>query len=354
MKIISLIGTRPQYIKEAVLSKEFERQGVEEVLVDSGQHYDANMSGVFIKVLKMKKPKYNLNIGSDTHAKMTARIMVAFEDIVLKEKPKLILVYGDTNTTLAGALVGAKLNIPVAHVEAGIRSLPKEAPEEINRVIADKVSSLLFCPSRLTVENLKKENITKGVYFTGDVTYDLYLKMKRYFKNDVYKKLNLKENDYVVLTLHRSYNVDDKIKLKKILQQLQQIAKKIKIVFPIHPRTKKRVEEFGLNNLLANITVIDPVDYLNLMGLVQKSRLVITDSGGLQKETYYVGKHALVIMPDTGWRELIEIGWNKLANENNLSEVFDKDDFSKRSLNNVYGTGDAAVKICLRIKTFSF
>jgi len=344
MKIISLIGTRPQYIKEAVLGKELEKQGIKEILVDSGQHYDANMSGDFIKVLGMKKPDYNLGVGSDTHAKMTARIMVGFENIVLKEKPKLILVYGDTNTTLAGALVGAKLNIPIAHVEAGIRSLPKDAPEEINRTVADKVSTLLFCPSRLTVKNLRKENIKTGVYFTGDVMYDLYLKMKPYFKNDLYKQLQLKENNYVILTLHRSYNVDDKIKLKKILQQFQKIVKKIKIVFPIHPRTEKRVEEFKLNNLLKDITVIEPADYLNLMGLVQKSSLVITDSGGLQKEAYYTGKHALVLMPDTGWRELVNEGYITLSKENNLMKqalAKQQGDFKK----NIYGEGNAGKKI---------
>jgi UDP-GlcNAc3NAcA epimerase len=344
MKIISLIGTRPQYIKEAVLGKELTKQGIKEILVDSGQHYDNNMSDVFLKTLDIKKPEYNLRIGSDTHAQMTARIIIGFEKIVLKEKPKLILVYGDTNTTLAGALVGSKLNIPIAHVEAGLRCLPKNAPEEINRVITDHISTLLFCPSQLAVNNLKKENITKGVYFTGDVMYDLFLKMKPYFNKTIVNKLGLENNNYIVLTIHRTFNVDNKKKLKAILVQINKISKTVKVVFPIHPRTKKRVHKFRLEKLLKNLTLIEPLDYLNLMGLVQQSRLVITDSGGLQKEAYFANKRALVIMPDTGWRELVLYKYNVLVNELTLFSTY----INLRKIqikSNLYGLGNTSSRI---------
>jgi len=259
MKLISLIGARPQIIKEAILNQEFEREGIEEILVHSGQHYDFNMSDVFFKVLNIKKADYNLGIGSGTHAEMTGKTMIEFEKVVLKEHPDIILVYGDTNTTLAGALVGSKLKIPVAHVEAGIRQEPKDMPEEINRVLTDHVSKYLFCPSKLATNNLKKENITEGVFFTGDIMYDLFLKMKPHFDESIINKFNLEENKYVVTTIHRDFNTDNKSNLEAILKELDKISKEIKVVFPIHPRTKKRIEEFDLEQNTKNILMIEPL-----------------------------------------------------------------------------------------------
>ncbi|PLV59879.1 non-hydrolyzing UDP-N-acetylglucosamine 2-epimerase [Thermotoga sp. KOL6] len=344
MKVVSLVGARPQIIKEAILHKKFKERGIEEILVHSGQHYDYNMSDVFFEILEIRKPTYNLNVGSGTHGEMTGKIMIRFERILTMEKPDLVLVYGDTNTTLAGAIVAAKLKIPVAHVEAGIRQHPKSMPEEINRVVTDHVSQLLFCPSRLAVENLKKEGIESGVYFVGDVMYDLFLKMENMFKYETFKKLNLEENGFILVTLHRDFNVDNPKKLKKILLQLERLTKIKKIVFPIHPRTKKRIKEFGFERFLERMEIIDPVDYLNLMGLLKKCWRVITDSGGLQKEAYYAGKKAIVVMPDTGWRELIELGWNRLANEENLFEVT-IDDYEVEYPTGVYGDGNASEKI---------
>ena len=343
MKILSLVGARPQFIKEAVLHEEFHARGIREILVHSGQHYDFNMSDVFFKVLKIEKPDYNLNVGSDTHGKMTGKIMIAFEEVVLKEKPDVIIVYGDTNTTLAGALVGAKLKIPVAHVEAGLRQNPKDMPEEINRVVTDHVSKYLFCPSQLAVENLRKEGIVSGVYFTGDVMYDLYLKMEPYFDYSVVEELKLEENDYAVCTIHRDFNVDNPENLKTILEELRKISEELPIVFPIHPRTKNRVKEFGFEDLLDKIIVIEPVDYLKMMGLVKKCKLVITDSGGLQKEAYFSGKRAIVIMPDTGWKELIETRWNVLSSPENIHEHFLKieDEKTDRISSDLYGKGNA-------------
>ncbi|MEJ5229936.1 MAG: UDP-N-acetylglucosamine 2-epimerase, partial [Pseudothermotoga sp.] len=246
--------------------------------------------------------------------------------------------------TLAGAIVGAKLKIPIAHIEAGIRQEPKDMPEEINRILTDHVSSLLFCPSQVAVKNLEREGITKGVYFVGDVMYDLYLEMENRFKYDVYEGLKMKENEYIVVTLHRDFNVDKREKLEKILKQLREINKEKQIVFPIHPRTRKRIEEFGLQEYSEQMLVIEPVDYLNLMGLVKKCWKVITDSGGLQKEAYFAKKQAIVLMPDTGWRELIEVGWNRLANEENLYEIVMKER-SGEYPEGIYGKGDAGKKI---------
>ena len=352
VKLISLIGARPQIIKEAILNQELEKEGIEEILVHSGQHYDFNMSDVFFKVLNIKKVSYNLGIGSGTHAEMTGKTMIEFEKVVLKERPDIILVYGDTNTTLAGALVGSKLKIPVAHVEAGIRQEPKDMPEEINRVLTDHVSKYLFCPSKLATNNLKKENITEGVYFTGDIMYDLFLKMKPYFDESIINKFSLEENKYVVTTIHRDFNTDNKSNLEAILKELDKISKEIKVVFPIHPRTKKRIEEFDLKQYTKNILMIEPLDYLSMMGLVQKSLFVITDSGGLQKEAYFAGKRAIVVMPDTGWRELTDAGWNILSKADEIKDkmnyIINNEIDSKTE--NIYGDGNAGEKIAGLIK----
>jgi len=344
MKVLSLVGARPQFIKEAVLHKEFEKAGVREVLVHSGQHYDFNMSDVFFEVLDIRKPDYYLNVGSGLHGEMTGKIMIEFEKIVLEEKPDVIVVYGDTNTTLAGAIVGAKLKIPVAHVEAGLRQEPKDMPEEINRVLTDRISKYLFCPTQLSVENLKKEGIVDGVYFTGDVMYDLFLMMEHMFKYEVFEILGLEEGRYIVMTLHRDFNVDNKEKFEKILSEVSKVAENIKVVFAVHPRTRKRISEFGLDEYLKNVIVIDPIDYLNLMGLVKKSWKVITDSGGLQKEAYFAGKRAVVVMPDTGWRELVETGWNVLADGEGIYDAV----FSSKEEpypTGLYGNGDAGKRM---------
>ena len=344
MRLISLIGARPQIVKEAIICKELQKGGGEEILVNSGQHYDRNMSDIFFETLDVKTPDYNLGVGSGLHGEMTGKIMMEFENVVLKKKPDAILVYGDTNTTLAGALVGAKLKIPVAHIEAGIRQEPKDMPEEINRVVTDHVSNFLFCPSEIAVRNLEREGITKGVYFVGDVMYDLYKMMEPRFEDEAYKEYGLKDGDYIVLTLHRDFNVDNKEKLEKILKALDEISKEKTIFFPIHPRTRKRINEFGLDGYLRNLVISEPIDYLRLMGLVRHSWKVITDSGGLQKEAYFGGKRCIILMPDTGWREIVEAGWNVLADEDTLVEkVLSKDDVTYPE--NLYGDGRAGEKI---------
>lgn len=342
MKVLSLVGARPQFIKEAVLHNEFKTKGIDEILVHSGQHYDVNMSDIFFQSLDIKRPDYFLEIKSSFHGEMTGKIMIEFEKILLKEKPDMVIVYGDTNTTLAGSIVTAKLKIPLAHVEAGIRMKPTTMPEEINRVLTDRISDYLFCPSELAVKNLKKEGLTKGVYFVGDVMYDLYLKMKSHFKLGLLKRYNLKENDFILATIHRDYNVDDAKKLETILKELQSVSKKLPVLFPVHPRTSNRIKEFKLDNYLLGLTVVTPVDYLDLMGLLARCFKIVTDSGGLQKEAYFAGKQAVVVMPDTGWKEIL--GWNRLSRPEEITTNVLSPDVIPYP-NNLYGKGNAGKRI---------
>ena len=350
MKILSFVGARPQFIKEAVIHEQLKQREVKEILVHSGQHYDFNMSDIFFKVLNIRKPDYNLNVGSGTHAYQTGKMMMELEKIVLKEKPDMILVYGDTNSTLAGALVGAKLKIPVAHIEAGIRQRPKDMPEEINRVLTDRISRYLFCPSNLAVENLKREGIYEGVYFVGDVMYDLFLKISKILNNDesVLNKYSLKSKGYILITVHRDFNTDDPKRLRDILEAFDYLSKSFELVFPIHPRTRKRIKEFGFSSFLKNIKVLDPIGYDEMILLTRNSIKVITDSGGLQKEAYFAKVPAIILMEDTGWLELVDIGWNVLVDadrEKIVDSVLNHNPDLSKVDSKVYGDGKAGEKI---------
>ena len=350
MKVISLVGARPQFIKESVVSQELEKRNIDEIVVHSGQHYDFNMSEIFFKALNIKEPSYNLNVRSKFHGEMTGKIMIDFEKIVIKEKPDMVIVYGDTNTTLAGAIIAAKLKIPVAHIEAGVRMKPKTMPEEINRVLTDRISSLLFTSSELCVENLRIENIKEGVHFVGDTMYDLYLKMERFFdKVELLKKYGLKENEYTLVTIHRDYNTDERKILKTIVDNLNSLNKELKVVFPMHPRTKNKIKQFDLKT---EFQIIEPLGYQELQTLVRKSKFIITDSGGLQKESYFGRKRAVVVMPDTGWRELTEKGYNLLSSPENILKMASKTDKKVEYPKNIYGDGRAAEKITKIIKKF--
>ncbi|MDO5718665.1 MAG: UDP-N-acetylglucosamine 2-epimerase (non-hydrolyzing) [Tissierellia bacterium] len=344
-KILSIIGARPQFVKEAVVQSEINKyDDLNEIVVHTGQHYDENMSGSFFEILKMKKPEYNLAISGGSHGEMTGRMLIELDKIFLNEEPDIVVLYGDTNSTLAGAISAAKFGIPVAHIEAGLRQEPKDMPEEINRVLTDRISKYLFVPSDKGIENLKREGITEGVYFTGDVMYDIFLKMENLFEIDFYKELELEKDNYIVMTMHRDFNVDHQEKLTKLLSSIQKISSEMPIVFPIHPRTEARIREFGLDYYLKGIKVIKPIDYLKLMGLTQNAYAIITDSGGYQKESYFSGKNALVMMPDTSWIELVDEGINTLVNEDNLYEEFLKISTSNFK-EGIYGIGDAAKKI---------
>jgi len=341
MVILTLVGPRPQIIKEAALQMYLNTTpDIQEILVHSGQHYDYNMSDVFFRTLGMRQPKYNLGVGSGTHAQITGKIILGFEPIVLEEKPDVILVYGDTDTTIAGALVGAKLKIPVAHVEAGMRTNSKGVPEEINAILTDHVSTYLFAPSLLAVQNLARENIVDGVYFVGDIIYDLFLRMQPYFNYSILDKLDLQDNNYIVATIHRDYNTDDPTRLQWILTSLKNLP--MRVVMPLHPRTRKRIQEFGYT--LDGLDIIEPLDYLSMMGLVSKCAFVITDSGGLQKEAYYCHKRAIVISQDTAWKELI--GWNILSYDN----IFVPDVCIEYRAD-IYGAGNTAEQIINILRT---
>lgn len=345
MKVLSIIGARPQFVKEAIVQHEINKfNDIDEVVVHTGQHYDSNMSGIFFDVLNIKKPKYNLGIEASSHGEMTGKMLIELEKIMLIEKPDIVLLYGDTNSTLAGAIAASKLKIHIAHVEAGLRQEPRDMPEETNRVLTDRIASYLFSPSYLGVENLKNEGIINNVYFTGDVMYDIFLKMKPKFDYSTLEKLNLKKNEYIMMTLHRDFNVDVHKKLEKILKEVNKVSKEIQVVLPIHPRTKKRIKEFGFEDLISNLKIIEPVDYLKLMGLTEYCYKVVTDSGGYQKESYFLGKEACVVMPDTSWRELVNYRLNTLSEEDMI--YYNVMNSKKvEYVENIYGDGKASERI---------
>ncbi|MCK4223724.1 MAG: UDP-N-acetylglucosamine 2-epimerase (non-hydrolyzing) [candidate division Zixibacteria bacterium] len=315
MKIISVVGARPQFIKLSSLSKEL-RKKHREVILHTGQHYDDELSRVFFSELSIPKPDYNLGIGSAEHGEQTGKMLKSIEEVLTFEKPDLVIVYGDTNSTLAGALAAAKQNIPVAHVEAGLRSFVKSMPEEINRILTDHVSSLLFCPTPTSVRNLKREGITKGVHLVGDVMYDslrenLSVAEK---KSKIMKRLNLQKEKFYLITVHRAENTDIRQNLKRIIQIATNLDKKV--VFPIHPRTRKRLSEFNfLDRLLSksDLLLIDPVSYLDMLVLEKNARYVLTDSGGVQKEAYFLRTPCLTLREETEWVETLGSNCNQVV-----------------------------------------
>lgn len=354
-KIISFIGARPQFIKEALLGRRArELKAWNHVLVHSGQHYDLCMSDIFFQELGIPQPDHHLGIGSGSHAAMTAQSMLALESVLLQEKPDALLLYGDTNTTLAGALVACKMDIPVIHVEAGIRMQPENMPEEINRRLVDRVSAVLCCCSGIARKNLEHEGITRGVSVTGDIMYDIFLQMQPLFSSsDILEKMGVTKGGYIVVTLHRNYNVDCKEHLEAVLAGLESIALSgLEVLFPVHPRTKKRMQEFALETQAQHVRFLAPAGYLELMALVENAAFVITDSGGLQKESYYAGKRSIVIMPDSGWRELVETGWNILCSPDaqKLKDTALMLDPTISPPPAVYGSGNAAEAIIEAVK----
>ena len=312
MKIASVVGARPQFIKAAPVSREI-RLHNQEVLVHTGQHYDEDMSDVFFQALDIPRPDYNLGIGSGSHAFQTAEMMKSLEAVFEKETPDAVLVYGDTNSTLAGSLVAAKMHVPIGHVEAGLRSFNRTMPEEINRILADHLSTLLFCPTQTAVDNLHREGVSKGVHLVGDVMYDVALQSAQAARGrDVVERLGLRPGDFLLVTVHRPGNVDDRETLRQIVDALVDCGRTV--VFPVHPRTRKNLEAFGLwEGLRRKVKAIDPVDYLDFLALLMKASKVVTDSGGVQKEAYFFGVPCVTLRDETEWIETVEDGWNAVV-----------------------------------------
>ena len=348
MKIVSIVGARPQFIKAAALSGALRARGHTEFLVHTGQHYDAAMSDVFFLELGIPQPDANLNVGSGKHGEMTGAMLAGIERICIEQKPDAVLVYGDTNSTLAGALAASKLNIPVAHVEAGLRSFNREMPEEINRVVTDHVSKWLFCPSPVSAENLAREGITKGVSIVGDLMCDTLLRAAEIAKTkpSIVAKLGLPPKGFALATIHRASNTDDADILRGLLHALTNAG--MPVVFPMHPRCRARIEAFGLQDALKNphLKVIEPVGYLEMVQFLADAKLVLTDSGGLQKEAYWMRVPCVTLREESEWTETVTSGWNHIAGVSaekilsiigGLKTPTEHPDF--------YGAGDAAQRI---------
>ncbi|ABB44695.1 UDP-N-acetylglucosamine 2-epimerase [Sulfurimonas denitrificans DSM 1251] len=311
MKILTILGARPQFIKAGSVSREIAKhKEIKEIIVHTGQHYDANMSDIFFKEMQIPKPEYFLGIGGKSHGAMTGQMIEKIEEVALEVKPDWIMVYGDTNSTLAGAIVASKLHIKLAHVEAGLRSFNMKMPEEINRILTDRVSNILFCPTDIAVQNLKNEgfeNFTCKIVKSGDVMQDGAI----FYKNLAVKPVCDIKDDFILCTIHRAENTDDETRLKSIFEALSEIAKERQIILPLHPRTKKIVEDLKLNT--QNLTLLDPVGYLEMVWLIDNCSLVMTDSGGVQKEAYFFEKPCITLRDETEWLELVECGVNTLA-----------------------------------------
>jgi UDP-N-acetylglucosamine 2-epimerase len=314
MKIVTIVGARPQFIKAAPVSKALREAGHTEFLLHTGQHYDYGMSQVFFDELGLPEPDVNLDVRSGNHGQQTGQMLIGIEEILLAEKPDWVLVFGDTNSTLAGALAAVKLHIPLAHVEAGLRSFNHQMPEEHNRVLTDHCADLLFCPTQTAVENLAKEGLTQGVHQVGDPMYDAVLMFSEKAKqrSTIMHDLGLEKGGYLLATIHRAYNTDEPKTLEAILSALASINETV--IFPIHPRTRQRLQEFRfMNNGFSNLRVIEPVTYLDMLSLEQNARLILTDSGGVQKEAFFFSVSCLTLRPETEWVETVESGWNLLV-----------------------------------------
>jgi len=312
LKIVSIVGARPQFIKAAPVGRALRAQGLTEVLVHTGQHYDHNMSALFFDELDIPEPDYHLGVGSGPHGWQTGQMLARIEEILLKEQPDWVLVYGDTNSTLAGALAAVKLHIPVAHVEAGLRSFNRRMPEEHNRVLTDHIADLLLCPSQTAVDNLAEEGITQGVHLVGDVMYDalLFAAERAKTHSTILTDLRLNEKGYALATVHRAENTDDPARLQGIFAAFD--ALDTLVVLSLHPRTRKALERMGYSPA-PHVRLIEPVGYLDMVQLEQAARLILTDSGGIQKEAYWLGVPCITLRDETEWVETVEAGWNVLA-----------------------------------------
>lgn len=353
-KVINILGTRPQLVKAAVLSMGLKKD-FKEIIVHTGQHYDEQMSTVFFNDLGIPRPKYSLGIGSGSHGEQTGKMLIEIEKVLVKEKPDLVIIEGDTNSALAGTLVAVKLHIPIVHVEAGLRSYNRKMPEEINRILIDHISEFLFCPSILAEKNLLQEGIKKNVFVTGDVMFDAlkyFLKIAEK-KSKILEKLNLEPKKFNLLTIHRAENTN-KNNLTEIFEALMQ--SKQFFVFPIHPRTLKFLKEFKILEKLEknkNFLLIEPVSYLDMLLLEENARKILTDSGGIQKEAYWLRVPCITLRNETEWIETVSCGWNLLvrSRKNKIIRALQNFNGGAQHLN-FYGDGKAVYKISKIIKNF--
>lgn len=354
MKVVTVVGARPQFVKAAILSKAFRTtQQIENVLVHTGQHYDADMSRVFFEELEIPVPKHNLEVGSGSHGRQTGRMLGGLERAFQLENPDWVLVLGDTNSTIAAALAAAKLQVPVAHVEAGLRSFNRKMPEEINRVLVDHASDLLFAPTPLAVANLLKEGIGGSkVRLVGDVMYDaaLYYGGRAERKGTILERLKLGKKKYVLTTIHRAENTDSPQKLRAILLGLSDVAMRLPVIFPVHPRTRKAIlRNVDMAEVTKGIRFIDPLGYLDMTMLERDARLIATDSGGIQKEAFFFSVPCVILRAETEWQELLGMAWNRLAPPESSdvvsSAIFDGLEKEPKRTPNLYGDGHASEKI---------
>jgi len=376
MKIVTIVGARPQFIKAGAISRaiqefnkrlqhrRYKKRRIQEILVHTGQHYDYLMDKVFFEELELPRPDYHLGVGSGSHAKQTGMMLERIEPILQKENPKVILVYGDTNSTLAGALAAAKLRIPVAHVEAGLRSYNQSMPEEINRVLTDHLATVLFCPTTQSVRNLLKEGIKDGgtqvVKNVGDVMYDsiLYYTKIAEKKSTILKRLDLITPKYYLATLHRAENTDGPRRLESILRALDEIGRNTPVILPLHPRTKKMIKAYRFFSKFKNIGFIEPVSYLDMLQLEKNAEAILTDSGGVQKEAYWLRVPCLTLREETEWVETVEGGWNVLVGMKTRKIVEGISHLEKKkkkfSLKEIFGDGKAGAKVVRNLMKYCF
>lgn len=352
MKIVTIVGARPQFIKAAAMSRAILNHSasrIEEALVHTGQHYDDNMSKVFFDELGIPQPKYNLEISGGQHGAMTGRMLESVENVLLKEKPDWLLIYGDTNSTLAGALAAAKLHIPIAHVEAGLRSFNMRMPEEVNRILADRVSTLLLCPTERAVNNLKSEGVTQGVSNVGDVMYEVALFYGERARNQssILNTLNLQGGGFALATCHRAENTDDPRRLGAILSALAELSSLMPVVLPLHPRTRKLIVDYGFSYHLAKLAVTDPLPFFDMIALEQAAHVILTDSGGVQKEAFFFGVPCITMRDETEWIETVESGWNVLtgAESGRVAKAVAALSQPRPARGNLFGAGDSAKQI---------
>jgi UDP-GlcNAc3NAcA epimerase len=342
LKILTVIGARPQFVKAAVISRAIlAHGGVKEILVHTGQHFDPNMSEVFFSQMGIPRPDHMLSVSGGGHGEMTGRMMIALEPVMIAEKPDVLLVYGDTNSTLAGAINAAKLHIPIAHVEAGLRSFDRTMPEEINRIVTDHTSDLLFAPTSLAVQNLKNEGITKGVHMVGDVMYDSTIMMTEagHINSKIVDELGLIDGEYVMATLHRQSTTDEPGALQKAVDFIVSAADGKKVILPLHPRTRQAAARNSVN--LEKLTIIDPIGPIDMHRLLVSCAGVFTDSGGVQKEAYFHKKPCVTLRDTSEWVETIDAGWNRLWTQGDYITP-------RRDIPD-YGDGKASEKIIAEI-----